>query len=144
DGGGDAAGRHDLQICPLHGDLPAEAQDRAVRPSAQRKLILSTNVAETSVTVDGVSAVIDSGLARVATHSPWSGLPSLRVQPISQASAAQRAGRAGRTRAGVCLRLYTASDLQRRPERDLPEISRADLAETVLALSAAGTPDPPT
>jgi len=137
----DYAERHGFRVLPLHGDLPAEAQDRAVRPSRERKLILSTNVAETSVTIEGVGAVIDSGLARVATHSPWSGLPSLRVQPISQASAAQRAGRAGRTRAGVCLRLYTASELQRRPERDLPEIARADLTETVLALAAAGTPD---
>ncbi len=136
------AGRHGFRVLPLHGDLPADAQDRAVRPSKERKLILSTNVAETSVTVDGVAAVIDSGLARVATHSPWSGLPSLRVQPISRASAAQRAGRAGRTRAGLCLRLYTQGDLERRPERDAPEIARADLAETVLALSAAGAPDP--
>ena len=139
---GGYADRHGFRVLPLHGDLAAEAQDRAVRPSRERKLILSTNVAETSVTIEGVSAVIDSGLARVATHSPWSGLPSLRVQPISQASAAQRAGRAGRTRAGVCLRLYTAADLDRRAERDLPEIARADLAETVLALSAAGAPDP--
>jgi ATP-dependent RNA helicase HrpB len=138
------AERHGLRVLPLHGDLPADAQDRAVRPSPGRKLILSTNVAETSVTIDGVSAVIDSGLARVATHSPWSGLPSLRVQPISRASAAQRAGRAGRTRAGVCLRLYTQGDLERRPERDAPEISRADLTETVLALAAAGVPDPRT
>ena len=138
----DYAERHGFRVLPLHGDLPADAQDRAVRPSKERKLILSTNVAETSVTIDGVAGVIDSGMARVATHSPWSGLPSLRVQPISQASAAQRAGRAGRTRAGVCLRLYTANDLQHRPERDLPEIARADLAETVLALSASGAPDP--
>jgi ATP-dependent helicase HrpB len=138
------AERHGFRVLPLHGDLPADAQDRAVRPSKERKLILSTNVAETSVTVDGVAAVIDSGLARVATHSPWSGLPSLRVQPISRASAAQRSGRAGRTRAGICLRLYTEADLERRPERDAPEISRADLAETVLALAAAGAPDPRT
>ncbi len=138
----DYAERHGFRVLPLHGDLPADAQDRAVRPSRERKLILSTNVAETSVTIDGVAAVIDSGVARVATHSAWSGLPSLRVQPISQASAAQRAGRAGRTRAGACLRLYTANDLQHRPERDLPEIARADLTETVLALSAAGATDP--
>jgi len=136
------AERHGFRVLPLHGDLPADAQDRAVRPSKERKLLLSTNVAETSVTIEGVAAVIDSGLARVATHSPWSGLPSLRVQPISQASAAQRAGRAGRTRAGVCLRLFTLTDLRSRTERDLPEIARADLAETVLALSAAGAPDP--
>src|SRR5215831_17553431 len=140
----DYAGRHGFRVLPLHGDLPADAQDRAVRPSKERKLILSTNVAETSVTIEGIAAVIDSGLAHVATHSPWSGLPSLRVQPISRASAAQRAGRAGRTREGVCFRLYTQGDLDRRPERDAPEISRADLAETVLALAAAGVPDPRT
>ena len=140
----DYAARHGFRVLPLHGDLPAAEQDRAVRPSAERKLILSTNVAETSITVDGVAAVIDSGLARVATHSPWSGLPSLRVQPISRASAAQRAGRAGRTRAGICLRLYTQGDLERRPERDAPEIARADLTETVLALADAGVPDPRT
>jgi len=135
------AGRHGLRILPLHGDLGADEQDRAVRPSRDRKLILSTNVAETSVTVEGVSAVIDSGLARMATHSPWSGLPSLRIQPISRASAAQRAGRAGRTRAGICLRLYTRTDLDQRRERDAPEVARSDLAETVLALAAAGIPD---
>ncbi len=140
----DYATRHGFRVLPLHGDLPAAEQDRAVRPSTERKLILSTNVAETSVTVDGVAAVIDSGLARVATHSPWSGLPSLRVQPISRASAAQRAGRAGRTRAGICLRLYTQGDLERRPERDAPEIARADLTETVLSLAAVGVSDPRT
>jgi ATP-dependent helicase HrpB len=136
------AGRHGLTVLPLHGDLSAEAQDRAVRPSSRRKLLLSTNVAETSVTIDGVGAVIDSGLARVASHAPWTGLPTLRTRPISRASAAQRTGRAGRTRAGTCLRLYTAGDLERRPERDLPEVARADLAETVLLLAAAGVPDP--
>src|SRR5262249_13488839 len=119
------AGRHGLTVLPLHGDLSAEAQDRAVRPSTRRKLLLSTNVAETSVTIDGVVAVIDSGLARVAAHAPWTGLPTLRTRPISRASAAQRTGRAGRTRPGTCLRLYTAGDLERRPERDLPEVARA-------------------
>ena len=97
-----------LLVLPLHGELPAAEQDLAVRPAARRKLILSTNVAETSVTIDGVVAVIDSGLARVAGHSPWSGLPTLRVAPVSRASAIQRAGRAGRTRPGRCVRLYTA------------------------------------
>jgi len=139
---GELAGRHGLTVLPLHGDLSAEAQDRAVRPSRGRKLLLSTNVAETSVTIDGVAAVIDSGLARVASHAPWTGLPTLRTRPISRASAAQRTGRAGRTRAGLCLRLYTAGDLERRPERDLPEVARADLAETVLLLAAAGVSEP--
>ncbi len=135
------AERHGMEILPLHGDLPAAEQDRAVRPSRKRKLILSTNVAETSVTIDGVAAVIDSGLARVASHSPWSGLPALRVQKVSKASAIQRAGRAGRTRAGRCLRLYTQHDFDGRAEHELPEIRRLDLAETALSLHASGVTD---
>ncbi|MDQ3035713.1 MAG: DEAD/DEAH box helicase, partial [Myxococcota bacterium] len=103
----DGARAFDVDVVPLHGDLPPADQDRAVRPSARRKVILSTNVAETSLTIDGVVAVVDSGLARVARHSPWSGLPTLELAPICQASATQRAGRAGRTRAGRALRLYT-------------------------------------
>ncbi len=136
------AERHGLEVHALHGDLPPAEQDRAVRPSRGRKLILSTNVAETSVTIEGVAAVIDSGLARVASHSPWTGLPALKVAKISRASATQRAGRAGRTRAGVCLRLYTKHDFDGRPEHDAPEIARLDLAETVLGLRAAGVRDP--
>ena len=85
-----------IDVVTLHGDLKPEEQDRAVARGPRRKLILSTNVAETSITVEGVVAVIDSGLARVASFSPWSGVPTLRVQRISRASAAQRAGRAGR------------------------------------------------
>ncbi len=127
-----------LDLMPLHGDLPPEEQDRAVRPGPRRKVILSTNVAETSVTIEGVAAVVDSGLARVASHSPWSGLPRLEVRKVSRASAAQRAGRAGRTRPGRALRLYTRHDHDSRPEFDLPEIARADLCEPFLALSALG------
>ncbi|MCA1816526.1 MAG: DEAD/DEAH box helicase [Acidobacteria bacterium] len=132
---------NDLTIAPLHGELPAEAQDAAVRPSPGRKIILSTNVAETSVTIEGVAAVVDSGLARVARHSPWSGLPKLEVARVSRASAAQRAGRAGRTRAGRALRLYTAQDFAARPAHDAPEIQRLDLAEAALELRAAGVSD---
>src|SRR5918998_3912692 len=84
------AAENSLLVLPLHGELPAAEQDAAVRPSERRKLILSTNVAETSVTIEGVAAVIDSGLARVATHSPWSGLPKLRVAKVSRASCTQR------------------------------------------------------
>ncbi|XXX79746.1 ATP-dependent helicase C-terminal domain-containing protein [Sorangium sp. So ce134] len=131
----------DLLLLPLHGSLSPAEQDRAVRPADRRKVILSTNVAETSVTIDGVVAVVDSGLARVAAHAPWSGLPTLRVAPIARASAAQRAGRAGRTRPGRCLRLYTRGDLAARPEHEAPEIRRLDLAETVLELCAAGVTD---
>ena len=90
------AAEADLILSPLHGDLSPKDQDAVVRPAARRKVILSTNVAESSVTIEGVVAVIDSGLVRVASHSPWSGLPRLRVEKISRASATQRAGRAGR------------------------------------------------
>jgi len=136
------AEKHDLLLLPLHGELPAAEQDRAVRPAGKRKVIMSTNVAESSVTIDGVTAVIDSGLARVAGHSPWSGLPTLTVSRISRASATQRAGRAGRTRPGVCLRLFTEQDFMARPEHDAPEIAREDLAGPALELHSAGVGDP--
>ncbi|HVY62136.1 MAG TPA: helicase-related protein, partial [Planctomycetota bacterium] len=136
------AKRRGLVVLPLHGSLPPEEQDRALRPAAGRKVILATNVAETSVTIDGVAVVIDSGLARVASHSPWSGLPTLKVEPVSRASAAQRAGRAGRTRPGRCLRLYTRRDFDMRPPFTAPEVERIDLAETLLTLAAAGVRDP--
>jgi ATP-dependent helicase HrpB len=132
------AAARDLLVLPLHGDLPAEDQDRALAPGRRRKVILSTNVAETSVTVPGVSAVVDSGLARIAGHSPWSGLPSLQVAKISRASAVQRAGRAGRTGPGRALRLYTRHDFDSRPEHHAPEIERLDLAGMLLDLRAAG------
>jgi ATP-dependent helicase HrpB len=133
----------DLVVLPLHGELSPEDQDRAVRKHTKRKVILSTNVAESSVTIDGVVAVIDSGLARVAGHSPWSGLSTLRLAPISRASATQRAGRAGRTRPGRCLRLYTKADFDSRPAHDDAEIRRTDLAQTTLELFGAGV-DPRT
>ena len=136
------AAAHHLLVLPLHGELPAAEQDRAIRPAPQRKIILSTNVAETSITIDGVVAVIDSGLARIASHSPWSGLPLLNVGRISQAAAAQRAGRAGRTRPGRCLRLYTAQDFAARPAHETPEVQRLDLAEPALELHAAGIANP--
>ena len=99
-------------------------------------MILSTNVAESSVTIEGVTAVIDSGLARVAADSPWTGLPSVEVRRISQASATQRAGRAGRTAPGRVIRLYSAEDFHRRPAADVPEILRRELSQVVLQLRA--------
>lgn len=132
----------DLLVLPLHGDLPLADQNRAVRPADRRKVILSTNVAETSVTIEGIAAVVDTGLARVAGHSPWSGLPTLQIGKISKASAIQRAGRAGRTRAGRALRLYTRHDFDGRPDHDPPEILRLDLAETLLSLHGAGVSNP--
>ena len=130
------ARRHGWQLLPLYGDQSPEEQDRAVAPCAQTKIILSTNVAESSITIDGVGAVIDSGLARVASHSPWSGLPALQVARISQASANQRAGRAGRTGPGRAIRLYPLEDFVRRPAQDVPQILREDLAPTALLLQA--------
>jgi ATP-dependent helicase HrpB len=132
------AQRHGWLLLPLHGDQSPEEQDRAVGPSERRKVILSTNVAESSITIEGVTAVIDSGVARVASHSPWSGLPVLQVSRISQASANQRAGRAGRTGPGCAIRLYPLEDFVRRPAHDTPEIARADLAPVALLLDAMG------
>lgn len=132
------ASEHDLALFPLHGDLSPAEQDRAVGPSTRRKLILSTNVAESSVTIDDVAAVIDAGLVRVARHAAWSGLPTLAIERTSRASAIQRAGRAGRTREGRAIRLYTRLDFDARPEHDAPEIHRVDLSQTILELRAAG------
>ena len=130
------ADRANLLVVPLHGDLTPAEQDRAVTRASRRKVILSTNVAESSVTIEGVTAVIDSGLARVAADSPWTGLPSLEVRRVSQASATQRAGRAGRTAPGRVVRLYTSDDFHRRPSADTPELLRRELSHLVLQLRA--------
>ena len=127
---------------PLFGDLTPEEQDRAVEAGPQRKVIFSTNIAESSITIEGVRVVIDSGLARVAEDSPFTGLPSLTVKRISQASATQRAGRAARTGPGLVVRLYTAGDLHRRPAQDAPELLRRELSQLVLDLLAMGIADP--
>lgn len=127
-------------VLPLHGSLPPAEQDRAVRPGMERRIIVSTNVAETSITIDGIRCVIDSGLARVHRYDPARGVNALLVERISQSSAQQRTGRAGRTAPGDCLRLWPRSDV--RPPRDVPEIERVDLSETLLQLAAFGlTPD---
>ena len=135
------AGESNLLLVPLHGDLSPDAQDIALRPADRQKIIFSTNVAETSVTIEGVEAVVDSGLARVAKYDPWTGRPSLEVARVSRASATQRAGRAGRLGPGRAVRLYTKGDFEARPAHDTPEILRADLAETVLTLRSAGVLD---
>lgn len=131
-----------FQVLPLHGDLSREEQDQAVGRGSRRKVILSTNVAETSLTIPGVSIVIDSGLARVASYSHGSGVPRLVTRPISRASAIQRAGRAGRTGPGRCLRLYTRGDFDSRAPFETPEIQRADLSQTVLELASLGVQEP--
>ncbi len=135
------ASRLGLEVVVLHGELASAEQDRAVRPGPRPKLVLSTNVAETSITIDGVAAVIDSGLARSASHDPWTGLSQLALTKISKAAAEQRAGRAGRTRAGVCMRLFPRHDFERRPAFETPEIARLDLAGAALAVRAAGLRD---
>lgn len=130
-----------LEVHSLYGDLPIEEQQRVLKPSTGPKVILSTNIAETSLTVPGVTAIIDSGLTRQARVSPWSGLESLVTVPASQASAAQRAGRAGRLQAGTCLRLYTKFDFEHRAAFDVPELLRSDLTKTLLELKQFGVAD---
>ncbi len=137
-------GSHGLRgfICfPLHGELPPDQQDRAVARYDTRKIIVSTNVAETSLTIDGVTAVVDCGLARVARYDAHRGINTLLIEKISVASSDQRAGRAGRTAPGVCVRLWTEREHAQRPLQELPEVKRLDLAEVVLTLKAAGIDD---
>jgi ATP-dependent helicase HrpB len=134
------ARERELLVVPLHGDLPPAEQDRAVRTSVERKVVLATNVAETSITLPRVTAVVDSGLARLASHSPWTGLPTTTVGKVSQASIVQRAGRAGRTAPGIAYRLFTQHDFEGRRAYDLPEIARIDLAEIWLLLARTGWP----
>ncbi len=140
----DVQGSHALRgfICfPLHGELPPDQQDRAVARYDTRKIIVSTNVAETSLTIDGVTVVVDCGLARVARFDPHRGINTLLIEKISVASSDQRAGRAGRTAPGVCVRLWTENEHARRPLQELPEVKRLDLAEVVLTLKASGIDD---
>ncbi|MGH8046889.1 MAG: ATP-dependent helicase HrpB [Chthoniobacterales bacterium] len=131
----------DIPVLPLHGELPPDQQDAAVAAGGARRVIVSTNVAETSLTIQDVTLVVDSGLARVARFDAHRGINTLYIEKISHASADQRAGRAGRTAPGRCLRMWTLRDHERRPAAELPEIKRLDLAETVLTLKAAGVAD---
>jgi ATP-dependent helicase HrpB len=125
-------------LLPLHGELSPNDQDAAVARYPQRKVVVSTNVAETSLTIDGVRLVIDSGLARIPRFDANRGINTLLVERISQSSADQRAGRAGRTAPGVCMRLWSRDEQSHRPAQELPEIKRLDLAEVILTLKAAG------
>jgi ATP-dependent helicase HrpB len=131
--------RDDLLVLPLYGALTPAEQNLALRPAKKQKVILATNIAETSLTIDGVRTVIDSGFARVASFDIDRGMDRLDLQRISTASATQRAGRAGRTAPGRCIRLWPASE--KLEPFDLPEIRRVDLAGTVLSLHAWGKPD---
>lgn len=135
------ADEQNLTVMELYGDLPAEQQDAVLVPGQRRKVILSTNVAETSLTIEGVTAVVDSGLARIQRHDEQTGLDRLELSPISRASADQRAGRAGRTQSGICLRLWPEAAHRHRAEYETPEIHRVDLAGAVLQLAAWIEPD---
>lgn len=128
-------------VLPLHGELPPKDQDAAVARYDRPKVIVSTNVAETSITIEGVRLVIDSGLARMARYDPYRGINTLLVEKISRASADQRAGRAGRAGPGRCVRLWSEREHLRRPLRETPEVKRLDLSEVVLTLKAAGVED---
>jgi len=130
-----------IAVLPLYGDLPAERQDEVLRPLDRRKVVLATNVAETSITIDGVTAVVDSGLVRRLRFDPSTGLDRLELGRVSRASADQRAGRAGRQAPGVCLRLWPAWEHAALSERETPEIARVDLAGPALQLLSWGEPD---
>jgi ATP-dependent helicase HrpB len=125
-------------VLPLHSELPPAEQDAALASYNKRKAIVATNVAETSLTIEGVRTVIDSGLARIARFDPRRGINTLFVEKISRASADQRAGRAGRTAPGHCLRLWTENEHLNRAVQELPEVKRLDLSEVVLTLKASG------
>jgi ATP-dependent helicase HrpB len=130
-----------LLLLPLYGDLPLDEQQQVLKECGQRKVVLATNVAETSLTIDGITAVVDSGMARVNRLDPRLGLNRLGLERISKASAEQRAGRAGRTAGGSCLRLWTEREHQGLSAFNSPEIERVDLSECALQLLAWGEKD---
>lgn len=133
--------QNSLAVHELFGNLSARDQDAVLTPSAVRKIVLATNVAETSVTIPGVTGVIDSGLVRMLRFDSRVGLPKLQLEGISQASADQRAGRAGRTAPGCCWRLWSESVQRSRRPRDTPEIERADFSTALLTLASWGEQD---
>jgi ATP-dependent helicase HrpB len=133
-----------ILIAPLHGDLPQEAQDRAIvsAPPGMRKIVLATSIAETSLTIDGIRVVIDAGLLRVPRFDSRSGLTRLETIRVTEDSAEQRRGRAGRLEPGVCSRLWTAGEHQSLVPRRPPEMLAADLAPLLLELAFWGTANP--
>ncbi|MGE0633962.1 MAG: ATP-dependent helicase HrpB [Pseudobdellovibrionaceae bacterium] len=134
----DAGFDQEFEILPLYGDLSKEQQNLVFQNLKKPKIILSTNLAESSVTLPQIRFVIDAGLRREADFSPWSGLPILRTKPATKASLVQRAGRAGRLGPGVCFRLFSKLDFEGRPAFDNPEITRIEFAPSLLELHALG------
>ena len=133
-----AAALKGWEVCPLYSALSPAAQQAALKPDGSKRIILSTNVAETSVTIEGVKVVVDSGLVRQSSYDVSRGFDSLRVVKIARAAADQRAGRAGRTGPGRCVRLWSESDHRNRAEFETPEVRRVDLAEAILFLKRLG------
>src|SRR5260221_2044179 len=134
----DSLSPRDFAFHALHGELPPAEQDAAVTPGRKRKVIVSTNVAETSLTIDGVRVVIDSGLARVARFDPHRGINTLLIEKISRASAQQRLGRAGRTAPGHGVPLWTQREHEQRAAQTMPENPRLELSRALLTLKASG------
>src|SRR5262249_43384037 len=130
-----------VDLVTLHGDQPLDDQQRALRAGPRRRIVLATNVAETALTVEGVTTVVDSGLVRLARFDPRRGLDRLLLTSISRASAEQRSGRAGRLGPGRCVRLWSREEDRGRREHETPEILRLDLTRTVLELRAWGLRD---
>ena len=124
----------DTEILPLYSRLSPAEQDQVFKTHRGRRIVLATNVAETALTVPGIRFVIDSGVARISRYSPQSKIQRLPIEPISQASANQRAGRCGRVAAGICFRLYSEEDFNNRPEHTDPEIRRTHLASVILQM----------
>ncbi|WP_394167579.1 ATP-dependent helicase HrpB [Photobacterium piscicola] len=135
---------NNINICPLYGQLPIEQQQQAINPApiGQRKVVLATNIAETSLTIEGIRLVVDSGFERIALWEPKTGISRLQQVRIAQSSAEQRAGRAGRLEAGICLRMYSEELLQRQPATPQPEILRSDLTALAMELVQWGCHDP--
>jgi ATP-dependent helicase HrpB len=134
----------DVEVLPLHGSLTPDEQDRAVSavdPLRRRRVIVATNVAETSLTIPGVRTVIDAGLARIHRYDPLRGMDTLRVEPVSKASAEQRAGRAGRTAPGRAKRLWSLAEHERREAHTVAEVARIDLASAMLETLSLGVRD---
>ena len=126
----------EAEIIPLFGRLSAGDQQRVFASGSKRKVVVATNIAETSLTIPGIRYVIDSGLARISRYNPRTRIKRLPVEPVSQSSANQRKGRSGRVRNGVCIRLYSLEDYEGRPPYTQPEIQRANLAEVILRMKA--------
>jgi ATP-dependent helicase HrpA len=126
------------EILPLYSRLSADEQERVFRPGGGRRIVLATNVAETSLTVPGVRYVVDTGVARVKRYSYRNKVEQLRIEPVSQAAANQRAGRCGRVADGVCVRLYSEEDFEKRPLYTDPEILRSSLAAVILRMKSLG------